>query len=52
MRDETGASRLSIFASFVQLLGNDASDLLNATSNVLIGENKFGKVEIQGATEI
>ena len=50
--DEQGKSRLQIFASFIQLIGNEASDLLNDNQTVMVGENKFGKVEIQGAREI
>lgn len=50
--DEEGKSRLRLFVSFIQLIGNDSEDLLELGNKVMIGENKFGKVEIQGAKEV
>ena len=42
---------LKLHLSYIQLLGNAASDLLNDNSKVDILENKFGKVNIVGARE-
>lgn len=51
MKDEAGNSVLKIFVSFFQLLGKEATDLLDASQSVTIGENKFGKVEVKGNLE-
>lgn len=44
---------MTIKAKFVQLLGNEVTDLLNPEkeTGLNFGENKFGRVEIQGAEE-
>lgn len=38
--------------TFVQIMGNDVSDLLNKNQAVLVGENVYGKVDIKGSLEI
>ena len=48
---------LSLYITFVQLLGNNVTDLLvdsddNNNSKVSIMEDKLGKISIQGATEV
>ena len=48
-KDADGSSPITIKAKFIQLLGNDVSDLLNNNEPVMVGENKFQKVEINGA---
>lgn len=48
MNDDS-TSCIQIKAKFVQILGSDVTDLLNDHHPVLVGENKFGKVEITAA---
>ena len=40
-RQPNGQSTITIRAKFIQLLGNDVSDLLNNNEPVMVGENKF-----------
>ena len=47
--NDDGTSCIQIKAKFVQILGSDVTDLLNDHAPVLVGENKFGKVEISAA---
>eukprot|EP00357_Protocruzia_adherens_P002018 CAMPEP_0115024786 /NCGR_PEP_ID=MMETSP0216-20121206/33511_1 /TAXON_ID=223996 /ORGANISM="Protocruzia adherens, Strain Boccale" /LENGTH=543 /DNA_ID=CAMNT_0002399043 /DNA_START=69 /DNA_END=1700 /DNA_ORIENTATION=- len=49
--DEHGQSLLKIFVSCFELLGNEASDLLNNHSPVQILEDTFGQVNIKDALE-
>jgi len=48
--DDTKAG-IKLHLSYIQLLGNVATDLLNENTKVDILEDKFGKVNIVGATE-
>lgn len=51
MRDDEGKSILSFHVTFIQILGSDCNDLLGG-QEVLVGENKFGKVDILHANEV
>lgn len=51
MRDEEGKSILSLHVTFIQILGSDCNDLLGG-QEVMVGENKFGKVDILHANEV
>jgi len=42
---------MKLYLSYIQLLGNNASDLLRESAKVDILEDKFGKVNILGAKE-
>jgi len=48
---ESSTNSLKLYATFIQLLGNSASDLLDEDSKVDILEDRFGKVNITGAIE-
>ena len=52
MLEPDGSSRLQLFVSFIQIIGNYADDLLNLENKVGILENKLGLVEITGASEV
>ena len=49
--DIFSAENIAIRVSYIQLLGNRATDLLADNAEVDIMEDKFGKVNITGATE-
>jgi kinesin family protein 2/24 len=51
VRDENGNSVLSLYVTFIQILGSETHDLLDG-QEVMVGENKFGKVDILKATEV
>eukprot|EP00092_Neocalanus_flemingeri_P034043 GFUD01037022.1.p1 GENE.GFUD01037022.1~~GFUD01037022.1.p1 ORF type:complete len:627 (+),score=181.38 GFUD01037022.1:64-1944(+) len=50
-KDDDSKDGIKLHISYIQLLGNAASDLLNDNMKVDILEDKFGKVKIVGARE-
>lgn len=53
LRDENSESFIKLYLSFYELLGSEASDLLDEhRGKVDIMEDKFGKINAKNATEI
>ena len=52
MLNQDGSSNIKITTSHFQLIGNEATDLLNDLKTFKIGEDKMGRIEMTGLKEV